>query len=136
MNKYLKLLVLGLIPALSFSYVEEKMPADLEQVADVAAKQYQSLHKLQETVDASAHRSGVQWMEVFDEKGFVIAHSHPSRVYQRKPLTQPHYNAVMSVLHSGHPLIQKGAGAVLEAYYPVKFHRKTVGVIEVVSASD
>jgi hypothetical protein len=107
----------------SVGQASDKIPADFKQIADIAIKQYQMSQKLQR-----------EWIEVFDQKGFVIAHSHPSRVYRRQPLTQPHYNAVMSVLHSGHSLVQEGSDSAVEEYYPIKFHRKTVGVIEIIKA--
>jgi len=127
-----KVLVVFFIILVGSGYADVKMPFALKQIADIAVKQYQASQKLQKVVENSMHHLSAQWVEVFDEKGFVIAHSHPSKIYKHKPLTQPHYNAVISVLHSGHSLMQEGPDAMFEEFYPIKLHRKTIGVIEII----
>lgn len=132
MDALKKMMIGFLVTLCSSGYASAQLSPDLERMADMTIKRYQASQKLQKMVENSVHHLSAQWIEIFDEKGFIIAHSHPSRIYKHKPLMQPHYNAVITVLHSGHALEQKGSDNIYEEFYPIKFHRKTIGVIEII----
>jgi len=132
MNIFKKVLIIFAVAFLSSAYAVVKTPSALNQIRDTAVKQYIASQKLQQVVHTSAHQLSAKWVEVFDQKGLLIASSNPSKLYQHQTPKQLHYNAVLNVLRSGRFVTLKGSGTTQEKFYPIKVNRKTIGVIEVV----